>query len=557
MHAALGLNLHHDTSACLIAGGRIVAAEEERWSGVKHNRTDRSDYLSFPVNALRYCLEAAGLELDSISSVWSVSMSARDPLRHWLEPEHAPERAVLPPTLRERTRFLGHHTAHIMAGFATSPFERAVGLCMDGGGSAFGWDIRGRERVTGYDLTSSKLLRVLQQLPAHAAAGDAAEVVESSLGHWYRNLAVTCVPPGDEPEGSAMALAAYGDPDRFYAELRRLVTLRRDGVVAIAPPLGSYAVGRSFRIGGLEWSAASVHDKPLELRAALAAAAQRVFEEAVVHVARHLRKVTGCRQLVFSGGCALNAQLNSRLAERAGYDDLYVAPAPHDGGTALGAGLFGWCHELGQPRPPSPSDADWGPPPGNFQTQRSSGASDLPDERLYDEVAKLLAASRMVGWARGGMEFGPRALGHRSILAHPGSAAIRDAINRAKRRADFRPLAPSVLRARAGDWFAGGGDPFMNRTAIVKPHRRNSLAAVTHVDGTARLQIVSEDGALHGLLMAFERRTGLPCLLNTSLNFKGKPIARTASQAVEIFDQLRLDALVVGNTLVVRDDLPA
>jgi carbamoyltransferase len=384
-----------------------------------------------------------------------------------------------------------------------------------------------------------------------------------SLGHFYRSLAVRCTPPGDEPEGSMMALAALGDPARYRDQLRALIHLGDEGQVRISPLLGGYDLDTPLVLGSQAWSRDTAATRPERDRADLAAAAQEAFEDAVVHVAAHLRRVTGAGTLVFAGGCALNTRLNASLAERAGYDALFVPPAPHDAGTALGACLYGWCHELGQAPPALPADAAWGPPPGTADAvvllaaghQVSRG---LAPAELTRRVAGLLADGRVVGWVQGAMEFGPRALGHRSILAHPGSEQVRDRVNQIKQRAWYGPLAPAVLAEHAGAYFDGTADPFMNRTARVRPQMRGRLAGVTHADGTARVQSVAAGhGILRDLLEEFGRVTGLPVLLNTSLNLKGQPIIRTAAQAAGAFTTLGLDALAVDGTLIVRSGVPA
>jgi carbamoyltransferase len=561
---ALGLNFHHDTAACVIVDGQIVAAEEERWSGVKHNRTRREDFLSAPTQALRYCLDAAGVTAAEVDTVWAASMAPTPATGAWASTERDDLARLLPAPLGQRLRLLSHHTAHVLSAFPLAGVERATGLVIDAGGSALGTDLAGRERISGYHLTRAGWERIHQALPGYAPATAGRLVRRThSLGHFYRNLAVRCIPPGDEPEGSMMALAALGQPDRYRAPLHAMVQLGEDGQVRIHPPLDTYDLDTPLSLGGLTWSRDTSATHPLRDRADLAAAAQDIFEEAVVHVAAHLKTITGADTLVFAGGCALNTRLNASLAERAGFDTLFVPPAPHDAGTALGAALYGWCFELGHSAPVTPVDAAWGPTPGAVGAalpgcghyQVSAG---LAPAEMIERVADLLAGGRIVGWVQGPMEFGPRALGHRSILAHPGSAHIRDRVNQLKQRADYRPLAPAVLAEHAPTYFEGDLDPFMNRTARVRPDQRDRLAGVSHIDGTARVQLVAPGhGAFRALLDAFARRSGLPVLLNTSFNLKGRPIIRTAAQAIEGFTALDLDALAVADTLIVRTGRPA
>jgi carbamoyltransferase len=560
----LGVNFHHDTAACLIVDGRIIAAEEERWSGVKHNRTRREDYLSPPDRALHYCLDAAGITAAEVDTVWAASMAPTPTTGAWASTEVADLAHLLPHTLGERLRLLSHHTAHVLSAFPLAEVDRAAGLVIDAGGSALGADLAGRERISGYHLTWSGWERVHHALPSYEPASAGRLVRHGhSLGHFYRNLAVRCIPPGDEPEGSMMALAALGDPHHYRDHLRELAHLGDEGQLRIHPPLGSYDLDTPLSLGGQVWSRDTAAAKSMQERADLAAAVQDLFEDAVVHVATHLRRITGTDTLVFAGGCALNTRLNATLAERAGFASLFVPPAPHDAGTALGAALYGWCFDLGQRPPPAPIDAAWGPHPGTVDTARlrASGhhvTTGLARDEVIQRVAGLLDDQRVVGWVQGGMEFGPRALGHRSILAHPGSRQVRGRVNRLKQRASYRPLAPAVLAEHAATYFHGAVDAFMNRTALVRPEQRERLAGVTHVDGSARVQLVSEGhGCFRDLLEAFAQRSGIPVLLNTSFNLKGRPIIRTARQAVDAFAVLDLDALAVDDTVIVRAGVPA
>ncbi|MFJ3905758.1 carbamoyltransferase C-terminal domain-containing protein [Streptomyces sp. NPDC090025] len=561
MSAVLGLNFHHDTSAALVVDGRLYAAEEERWSGVKHNHPARKGTLTAPTRALQWCLEAAGLAPQDVDAVWAASMRPNPAAGWWLAEERDELAALLPAPLGEHLRLLSHHTAHVLSGYLLSGHEHAAGLVIDAGGSSLGSDFGpGRERITGYELRPDRIDRLHQGMPTVVPSPAGPRRVHSSLGHFYRNLARRVILPGDEPEGSMMALAAFGDPQRYGAQVRELVRLGDDGEVRIVPPWGSADSSTPLPLGGRVWTADNIAEQPEHERADLAAAVQEVFAESVVHIARHLQRLTRASALVFSGGCALNSHLNGQLAADSGFDTLFVAPAPHDAGTAVGAALYGWHYQLGQERLPEPTDAAWGPHPGSLPATRvPSGYRALTGlgPGLAPAVAALLADHHIVGWVQGQLEFGPRALGHRSILAHPGHAATRDRLNTIKKRATYRPFAPAVLTEHATKWFMSAGDPFMNRVARVRRCRADRIAAVTHHDGTARVQSVAADHqGLRELLEQFHNRTGLPLLLNTSFNCKGTPILRTAGQAVSATDVLGLDALAVGETLLLADHVP-
>ncbi|MGW4792729.1 carbamoyltransferase N-terminal domain-containing protein, partial [Nonomuraea sp. NPDC004297] len=413
MPAVLGLNFHHDTSAALIVDGHLYAAEEERWSGIKHHRQHHwKSVLTAPTHALAWCLEAAGIGPDDIDAVWVPSMRPAPAAGSWLSTEHEELAAALPAPLGSRLRLMSHHTAHVMSGYLLSGLDHAAGLVIDAGGSTLGADFGpGRERITGYELTPNRVDRLHQATPAVLPGP---RRVHSSLGHFYRNFALRIIPPGDEAEGSLMALAALGDANRYRDDVHQLLHLSDEGAVRIEPPFGSADTATPVRIGGRTWMAGSVADVSFEERADLAAAVQEIFTHAVVHVARHLRRITEATSLVFSGGCALNSHLNGSLAERAGFDTLFIAPAPHDAGTALGAALYGWHYQMRQPSLPVPMDAAWGPHPGAIPPSTTPAGyrpvTGLGD-RLIPTVAKLLAEHCVVGWVQGGMEFGPRALG--------------------------------------------------------------------------------------------------------------------------------------------------
>ncbi|MCX4776757.1 carbamoyltransferase C-terminal domain-containing protein [Streptomyces sp. NBC_01264] len=560
MPVALGLNFHHDTSAALIVDGRLYAAEEERWSGLKHHREhgQHKAVLTAPARSLAWCLEAAGIELGQVDAVWAAGMRPHPPGGHCLATEREELAALLPQPLGDRLRLMSHHTAHMLSGYLISGLGHAAGLVIDAGGSPLGVDFGpGRERTTGYDLRPGLIDRVHQSIPSLSAGPVGVERGHHSLGHFYRNMAHRVIPPGDEPEGSMMALAAYGDPARYRQLISELIHLGGDGVVRIAAPYGSADSCTPLKAGSRAWTQAGAAEVPLAERADFAAAVQEAFAAAVVHTARHLRRLTRATDLVFSGGCALNSHLNGTLAQDSGFDRLFIAPAPHDAGTAVGAALYGWHHHLGNDPLPAPVDAGWGPVPGALSLRDVPDGwhnlGDLGDD-LGPTVAGLLAGGSIIGWVQGPMEFGPRALGHRSILAHPGHAGSRDRLNTIKRRAAYRPFAPAVLDTHLRDWFTGDADPFMNRVARIRPEQAAHVPDVVHHDGTARVQTVAAGHTgLGRLLEEFRQQTGLPMLLNTSFNLKGTPILRTAAQAAQGAAGLGLDALAVGTTLLAAD----
>jgi len=549
---AVGLNLHHDTSASVITPGAVFAAEEERWSQVKHHIGPLSGF-AFPANALSWCLSAAGIDPADVDEVWVPRMSSV------AEGEPgALEARMVAQHLDARVHLVSHHAAHA---YSSGLWQRSPSmvLCVDGGGSYRPPDFTNRERVSGFTLDEG-MLEVVHEGRASAAGDgiDRGRPSANSLGHFYRNLAIRCIPPGDEPEGSMMALAAFGGPSPLVDDLRDRVRLSSAGHVEIAAQLGNSDRDGAITLGGRSWSPATAREVPLSPRADLAWAAQHVFEQMVVHVARHLRSLAAASdRLTFVGGCALNAQAAGRLATQSGFDEVFVPPAPHDGGTAIGAAVLGWHSVTEQPLPGVVDAPNWGPAPHAPGQRAPDGwpSASLDDASRARVVARLLGAGSVVALVEGAMEFGPRALGHRSILARPDSRAVSDRVNAIKRRAPYRPLAPAVVDSRWPSWFEGAPDRFMNRTTVVRTERRSRLRGVVHVDGSARAQSVTEDvGALYRVLVEFERITGLPIVLNTSLSTKGKPIVRTAEQALDVVRGIGLDAAVIEDQLFLPPD---
>jgi carbamoyltransferase len=310
-------------------------------------------------------------------------------------------------------------------------------------------------------------------------------------------------------------------------------------------------------------------DEPIEARhQAIAASLQLVFEEAALHVLRELQRRTGLRRLCLAGGCAQNSVLNGKIRARTPFEDLYVQPAAGDDGTALGAALHTAHQRLGEPRGPALAHAGWGPEFDAKQVREAverrgrelAGAGARvreleDDDRLCFWTAQRLAGGDVVGWFQGRMEWGPRALGHRSILADPRRPDMREVLNaRIKRREPFRPFAPSILEEATDDFFAGAApDPFMTQVYPVRPERRAAIPAVVHVDGSGRLHTVSRDAnpVYRRLIERFAALTGVPVLLNTSFN-ESEPIVLTPDEALDCFLRTGMDALVLGRTAIAR-----
>jgi carbamoyltransferase len=569
----LGLNAaFHDPAACLVRDGCVLAAaEEERFNHVKHGkRPVPFSTWELPFHAIDYCLREAGIGLADVHHV-AYSFDPRLLLGRWndratitlpLEPSahptpeewdgawdplflasvvNAPRHLAggVPHHLRERFRgarpdgpyrwhYVAHHLAHAASAFHASPFDHAAVLTLDG---------RGEKCTTGYAVGSGCRLEWFGQVCLPHSLGLLYERVTEYLGFLH-----SC------DEYKVMALASFGRP-RFLADFRDIVRLGGEGRYTIGPLRLEERFGPVRQRGG-----------PLDQRHYdVAHSLQVVLEEAVLEIGRWLRAASGEDRVCLAGGVALNCVMNARLRDRGPFKEVWVQPAAGDAGTALGAALWVDARERGSATRTWHMDhAFLGPAYGEAEVEEFLRWSKLPFRRLRDiaeETADVLARGRVIGWFQGRMEFGPRALGARSILASPIHADMQARLNEIKDREDFRPVAPVVLEEEAGNWFAGARvSPFMLFVFDVRPEKADRIPAVRHVDGTARVQTINrgQHPAYHDLLRAFQRRTGVPVLVNTSFNTRGEPIVCTPRDAVESFWTSPLDALVIGPFLLEK-----
>jgi carbamoyltransferase len=554
----LGLSCHyHDAAAALTDGGRILAAaHEERFDRVKGSA-------GLPIRAINACLQTGGLTLDEIDAVafyekpftklervlvshlraWPRSLSTfLQTLPPWLD-----DRLVLPLALEREVGFTGpiaylpHHLAHAASAFLPSPFEEAAILTADGVGE---WDTttlgvgRGRSITLTHKLTYPDSLGLLY----------------TAITTWLGFGALT-------GEGKVMALAEYGEPELLEA-LRALVQVRADGSFrldrrAFAMVEGDRMFGPAFveRFGPARAPGAPIEDR----HRAMAASLQRLLEDITLAMARHLHALTGLKHLCMAGGVALNITTTSRVLAETPFEDLFIQPAAGDAGGALGAALYRALLEGGERE--VMHSAALGPQYPASQGRRALLSTGLPlheppREELLARVARLIAQDRIVGWFQGRLEYGPRALGQRSILANPQNPAMKDILNaRVKHREPFRPYGVSVLRERVGEFFEPDRDsPFMLQVARAHEQVRARIPAVVHANGTTRLQTVTreQNGVYYDLIAAFAAATGVPMVINTSFNDKDEPIVCTPEDAVRCFLGTELDALVIGDALVVK-----
>ncbi len=536
----LGINAaFHDPSAALVVDGRIVAAaEEERFSRRKHGKEPVPfSTWEIPAEAARFCLAEGGLaaaELDAVAYAYDpdlappldgdVTAAGWEGLRT-IYARRAPLflRTALPGLDPERVVFVPHHVAHAASSAFASPFATCAVLVCDGRGESAS-SLAGR--------AERRSLEVLATQPLPHSLGLLYESLTEHLG--FRRAS---------DEYKVMALAAYGEP-RHLGALRRLVRVDGGGF-AVAPVDWKRFAPRLD--DGKGWQA--VH-------ADLAASVQRRLEEALLELAGWLHAQTGETQLALAGGVALNCVANSRLAREGPFEQVWVQPAAGDAGTALGAALHASALHGVEPEPME--TAALGRGFGDEELEHALRTARVPFERpasLAEEVARVLAADGVVAWFQGRSEFGPRALGHRSLLAHPGHAHNVERLNDVKGREQFRPVAPMVLGQRAAEIFDGPlPSPYMLFTHDVRAGWRERIPAVVHVDGSARVQTVDREREplVAELLDAFERRTGLPVLVNTSLNTAGRPMVDSPRDALECFGSAPIDALALGPFLVRR-----
>jgi carbamoyltransferase len=570
----LGINAYHgDVSAALLRDGELVAAvEEERFTRVKHAA-------GFPQHAIAACLAMGGVAPGDVEHV-AVS---RDPRAHllrkaWFALRSRPgwglitdrmrnagrirgvaERIEesLGPSAKRRVHSVEHHPAHLGSTFFASGFDEAAVCAIDGFGDFVS---------TSSGVGQGNTITVDQRVYFPHSLGLLYLALTQYLGFWKY---------GDEYK--VMGLAPYGSPD-FVDPLRQLVHLQANGRftldlsyfrhwsdgVSMTWDDGEPVVGRVYtdKLTRLLGPARGPDEPVTPRHEAIAASLQVVFEEAALHVLNALARRTGLERLCLAGGCAMNSVLNGKIRERTPFREVYIQPAAGDNGTSLGAALHVWHNVLRRPRGFVMRHAYWGPEFGEDVIMSVVDAMRAEIERagctretIEDAenrcrwAATRVAEGKVVGWFQGRMEWGARALGNRSILADPRRVDMRETINtKIKFRERFRPFAPSILEESLDDYFAGAvSDPFMIQVYPVRLEKRSTIPAVTHVDGSGRLQTVNQatNPLYWQLLRAFEKETGVPVLLNTSFN-ESEPIVHRPAEAVDCFLRTDMDALVLG-----------
>ncbi|MGC9963902.1 MAG: carbamoyltransferase [Syntrophobacteraceae bacterium] len=601
MTAILGISaFYHDSAAALVVDGDIVAAaQEERFTRRKHDP-------AFPSNAIGYCLRQGGLEMGELDYVAFYDKplmkfdrlietylsfapagfgSFRLAIPLWLKDKFNMRRTLrrhLNSGRRSPLVFMEHHESHAASAFFPSPFDKAALLTVDGVGE---WG------TATYGTGEGNKIRILSQLQ-----------FPHSLGLLYSAFTYYCGFKVNSGEYKLMGLAPYGKP--VYADLilEHLLDLRPDGSFWMNMDYFNYCQGLRMtngRFHQLFGGHARHPESVLEQRHMdLAASVQCVTEEVVLRMAREVHKKTGMKKIVLAGGVALNCVANGRLLREGPFEDIWIQPAAGDAGGALGSALFVWYQLMDQPRQPGGNDAQKGSLLGPLFSdefiEKFLGEVRAPyrlfshEADLLDKVAKLMAEGKIIGWFHGRMEFGPRALGARSIIGDARNPSMQAKMNlKIKFRESFRPFAPCVLRERVNDYFgmeAHQESPYMLLVApILEKHRvklnetdlksmseaedlrervnivRSTVPAITHVDYSARVQTVDEKrhGRFYRLIKTFEQLTDCPVIVNTSFNVRGEPIVCTPQDAYKCFIATDMDALVMEDFVLLKSEMAA
>lgn len=574
MTSILGINAFHgDASAALVVDGKLIAAvEEERFNRIKH-------WAGFPAESIRWCLEQADLQGTDVDHV-AISFDPRANffrrigfvLRHrpslsaiidrvkrqgktlGLEAQFAKAIGVDQKALKARFHRIEHHQTHVAAGFLISPFEEAAVLSVDGMG----------------DFTST--------LTAHAKGNDWKEFdrvyFPHSIGFLYTAMTMYLGFPFYGDEYKVMGLAPYGEPefadffrkmiypkgDTFELNLDYFTHHRKgirmawnDGAPTIEPFYSQKLVHELGPARDRKDPMTPRHDN-------IAKSLQVVTEEIIMHLLNRLHQKTQCSNVCMTGGVAMNSVANGKITTRTPFKNVYIPAGAADNGTSFGAAFYVWNHLLKQPRTFVQDHAYWGCESTIDDAIAAANAAGVPYEKLdetalIDQTTDLLIDGKVVGWFQGPMEFGARALGNRTLLADPRRTDMRDIINlRIKFREKFRPFAPSILEEQVGEWFEiNEPTPYMEKVFPIRKEKHAVIPAVTHVDGSGRLQTVSArtNPLYHRLITRFFQKTGVPIVLNTSLN-ENEPIVRTPAEAISCFLRTDMDVIAIGGLLIDR-----
>jgi len=551
---------YHDSSACLVKDGVLMAAvQEERFNRIKN-------CAEFPIQAINYCVQSSGItfaEIDYIAYYEQPYIKFHRIMLDYLEkfplsyraflrniPQWLQDRLIVPIVIKKelgyqgKILFIPHHYAHAASTFFISPFEEAGIITADGVGEF---------ATASYGKGSGNTLHLSHQIN-----------YPHSLGLLYSTLTTFLGFKANSGEGTTMALASFGEPD-FIEEFKKLIHIADDGSFQLNKKYFPFNITKKMYSRHL----VKLLGKPREPQSdysdrhkAIAATLQFVVEESLIKTAKHVSKTTGFKNLCMAGGVFLNCVANQKILNLPEINNVFVQPGAGDAGGSLGAAFFVWNFLLKKPRSFVMEHAYFGP---EFNTREIKAAIlknklsfvEMKEEELLNTVADKIAAGKTIGWLQGKLEFGPRALGNRSILADARNPKMVDILNhRIKHREWFRPFAPIVKEEMASAYFEMKNlSPFMLLAPEVKEDKKTIIPAVTHIDGTARVQTVSKKSneKLWKLLDVFESKTQVPVLINTSFNLKGEPIVCTPDEAINDYLKSEMDCLVLGNFFLEKN----
>jgi len=573
----LGINAYHgDSSAAIIKNGKLLAAiEEERIRRTKH-------WAGFPSEAIKWCLSYTGTDIKDVDYI----AISRDPFARFHKKiirvlSKRPDLFFLKERLNNYGKIKGikgnlaevfgvdekeiktkisnieHHRAHISSSFFVSPFSEAAVVSIDGFGDFVSAMI---------GVGKENKIKVMDMVDFPHSLGIFYTALTQFLGFWSY---------GDEYK--VMGLSAFGEP-KYLDEMRKIVKLKDNGLFELDISYFLHdsegvemtwlnekpAIGRIFS-DKLEDLLGKSREKGEELSQRyrdIAVSVQLMYEEAYFHILNSLYKKTGLKNVALAGGCLQNSLANGKIYDKTSFENVYIPPAAHDAGGAIGAAFYLWHHILGKPRNFEMNSPYWGPQFSNkdvkmilMREKANINYEELDEEELNKKAAKEITEGKIIGWFQGRSEWGPRALGNRSILADPRGKEIKDILNaRIKKREWFRPFAPVILKEKTEEWFERGEEvSFMEKVYNIKEGKRESIPAVCHMDGTGRLQTISYkmNPKYYNLIKEFARLTGVPILLNTSFN-ENEPIVNTPEEAIDCFLRTKMDILVMGNYYVSR-----
>jgi carbamoyltransferase len=557
----LGISaFYHDSAACLIDDGKIIAAcEEERFSRVKHDN-------NFPFNAVKKCLQMAKVNIEAIDYVayyekpllkferilqtfvetWPRSIFPFiQAMPEWLGAKLKPESCLRKLGYRGKIFYIPHHLSHAAVSYYSSPFAKAAILTIDGVGE---WQTTILYQAEGLKITPLKTINF-----------------PHSLGLLYSTFTSFLGFKVNDDEFKVMGLAAYGKP--IYKEkIYRVIDIKKDGSFRLN--LDHFSFRESFSMYSKKFEKLfgkpRKSDQPVtQYHKDLAKSLQAVTEEIYFNILNYLYSMTKNTNLCISGGVALNAVANGKIFANTPFKNIYIFGPASDGGSALGSALFLYHYLFEKKREKPVASLSLGTFYSDNQIEKELKKFNLKYQKfsnkkeLVKKTAKLLAEGKIIGWFQGRMEFGPRALGNRSILCRPYPRIMKTKVNQIKKREQFRPFAASVLEEKADEYFELPKNnrhfPFMNFCFPVKNEKKEKIAAIVHADGTCRIQTVDKSNNLYyALIKEFYRLTGVACILNTSFNLKGEPIVENPAQAIEDFLKTKMDCLVIGSFLMEK-----